>query len=212
MGKVVQKKNSSPKFIVNDTHGCLAKHGATPEDMLELSGGMPVTMDFQSTCEIVSLTEDFVKVIVESDIYECERRFNFTKGVIRNIIMTVMKKGEGTGRALFVNQLLAARTFNFGVIKIQATGGDAPPEWNGHYTFGRFGFTMEAGDEAVFQVTMRNDNRYDKTLAELLSTDEGRAYWIESGSTWAGIFDTDPNSENSKLLNDYLIEKGLDPL
>lgn len=212
MGKGVIKKLCIPQFEITDKYDCLLNHGITQEDVLELCGGIPVEGSFELKCKIKSSSQFYINVVIESSIYECERSIDFEKKVIRNDSLCVEKKGEGTGTQLFINQLLAARKFGFKLIKLHATGGDAPPEWNGYYTYGRFGFTMEAVDQAIFDISMRQDGRFEKTLDELLSTGEGRAYWEENGVGWAGKFDTDVNSKNSTLFNDYLVEKGLDTL
>lgn len=109
-------------------------------------------------------------------------------------------------------QLLTARQFGFDTIKLHAMGGDTGNDWNGFYTWGRFGFTMEDADQISFEMFMQDQGREESTLAELLSTDEGRSFWMQNGFSWAGKFNIKPQSENSNLFNDYLIEKRLDPL
>lgn len=212
MKKKAQKVLCTPNFEINDEHGCLHHHGISESDLLDLSGGIPINDEFPLKCIIKSATINHVRVEIKSSIYTCERSFDFTTRIIRNDYLRVHTPGKGIGRALFINQLLAARRLNFQTIKLHATGGDAGSEWNGFYTWGRFGFTMESRDQLLFEMSQKEEGRDESTLSELLSTQEGRAFWIENGVSWAGKFETHPQSENSDLLNDYLFEKKLNPL
>ena len=55
-----------------------------------------------------------------------------------------------------------------------------------------------------FENLIMKFKRKEKNLNELLLSENGSAFWEEHGFTWYGNFDLTYNSENLKILHNYI--------
>ncbi len=122
--------------------------------------------------------------------------------------MKVDNKGGGIGLNLFLNQVKEARQSGFKYLKVGAAGDYYSRErWNGYITWAKFGYEMLPNDQSNFLNLMKQNNRTEKTVFELVSTKEGLAFWEKNVSWWDGKLDLSDNSKSMQIFrNIYLIE------
>lgn len=203
------------KFHCDSDHAllniCLDTHSLTKEDLLSLAGGIPTNAAtfFDINLTLVSYADAVISVGLNTSEFACTREIDLKEKVIRNTYACVKETGTGIGTNLLINQVEAAINFGYYTIKVTAMGGKYCPDMNGHYTWGRLGFTMLPGDVTSFKALMFDFGRTERTLNELLSSDDGKDFWCKEGFTWLGEFDLSGHSENRMLLDKYLKEKGL---
>lgn len=77
-------------------------------------------------------------------------------------------------------------------------------DYNGYITWGKLGYTMLITPREQFEKLLREHNRTEETLFELLKTKEGYEFWKRNGFSWSGIFFLTEGSENITLLKEYL--------
>lgn len=180
--------------------------GALSEkDIINLSGGIPPKEITSMTLDIEYETPGVFNVLIFTNLYYVSRTINFNQKVIFNSSMRVEKQQQGLGRNLLINQIISARSFGFTLLNANAAGNPM----NGFYTWGRLGYTMTFSYKERFDELSRINNRKEKSLFELLKTEEGRNFWINNGFTWNGVFFVKEGSENIYLLKDYLKEKDI---
>jgi hypothetical protein len=195
-----------PVFKIVDEHELFESFGVSDVNFLNLAGGIPVVDNFPLECKIIIHSLGIAEVHINSSIYRCERQFDFENKVIANVFLRVNAAGNGTGKRLLMNQITEARSFAFKKINLYASGGEemgGNTEWNGYYTWGRFGFEMILEDQAKFNLWRKKFNRDEESLYDLLLTQEGRALWLEEGFSWHGEFDLDEKSITSKRFERY---------
>lgn len=122
--------------------------------------------------------------------------------------MKVDNKGGGIGLNLFLNQVREARQSGFKYLKVGAAGDYYSRErWNGYITWAKFGYEMLPNGQSYFLNLMKQNNRTEKTVFELVSTKEGLAFWEKNVSWWDGKLDFSDNSKSMQIFrNIYLIE------
>lgn len=195
-----------PEFIIEGDEEVLNKLGITKEDCLELSGGIPIIEKFPLSCKIIIRDEQHILVSIDSSIYWAQRALFFGLKIISNNNIKVFLQKQGTGRTIFNNQLTAARKFGFKKIILSAAGGDTGDGFIGHYTWGRFGFSMREDHIHSFKHWQTVYSCDGETLFDMLKNDESKTKWVNNGFTWRGYFLTDPRSTNSKNFAEYLNE------
>jgi hypothetical protein len=107
------------------------------------------------------------------------------------------KTGMGTG--YFASQVEACRKVGIG--KINAYCARVEGALNGYNTWARFGYDGKVPKEL--------QDKFDgaETIQEIMETQEGRDAWLELGDSFYGTFETAQDSNSSKVLGDYLLEK-----
>lgn len=81
------------------------------------------------------------------------------------------------------------------------------PANNGNITLAKFGFTMNKLSQKLVDDILTQHNRHEKTLHELISTEEGLKFWKDFGRHWVGEFDLTEGSINRKIWEEYYNNK-----
>ncbi|NSL90383.1 hypothetical protein ECE50_026410 [Chitinophaga sp. Mgbs1] len=194
----------------NDVHHILTKYNVTLKELIDLCGGIqPGTTGFRM--EIHTSSEaDVIHARIFSDSYDLVRSIDFESKVIFNYFMYVRNQKMGIGTNLLITQVKAARKHCFTKFKTIASAADEEDNISkaGYYCWGRLGYVMRADEEYDFNNWLQRWNRHEKTLFELLSSDDGREVWRRYGYTWNGVFLLDDNTESMNNLKKYLESKG----
>jgi uncharacterized protein len=129
-------------------------------------------------------------------------------------------EGKGSGLAMFGRQVENATKWGFTHIETYAAGsgygttGERPPEgaYNGYYTWPRFGYDGKISPVVVGKMP---DNVYSSVEAAggkvsgVMSTKEGRDWWLGHGDSLDVKFDLTPGSYSQDTLNTYLKHRGI---
>lgn len=127
---------------------------------------------------------------------------------IENKNIQVYKPGKGTGTQIYKAQIDAAIKMGFKDIIVWASGGKLEnPANNGNITLVKFGFTLQGISQKLVDDILIKHNRPEKTLLELISTEEGLKFWKEFGRHWLGKFDLTEGSINRKIWDEYYNKK-----
>jgi len=183
--------------------------GLTINDLIDLTGGIPCSSIRDLELRVSALTSDTIELFVKTKFYEVARVLNFADKIILNTHMYVFEQQKQIGTRLFYNQVVAARKHDFDEIQTTAMGKEDGDNWTGFYAWGRLGYQMILGDDEKFRRLMEKENRFETNLWELLSTEEGKAFWLNNGFTWMGQFILEDNSSTMLQLSSYLREKNL---
>ncbi len=194
-----------------ETNALLEENGLSGVNTLNLAGGIPHENCHDMLHHVSFNTEGepcFSTITNAAGFYHSEVDIWVGEQRVISQLIEVHTQGRGIGTNLLINQVTEARKLGFTEIHLYAARSD---EYNGYYTWGRLGFTMrlqQSKDE--FTTLMHDNKRPEKTLKDLLSTAEGRNFWKQPdiGFPWEGIFIVDSKSDNSQLLNKYLLSKG----
>lgn len=198
-------------YVIRDNHGVLSGFNITPEDLLQLCGGIPDQEQLFANVDIESITSHAVKVIVDSNLYRVCRTINLKRRVIFNDKMRVYEKNKGIGTNLFLNQVVFARRLGFIKLTVVAIDYDGDEKVDGYYRWARLGYQMiDRNDLEDFADMMRALRRPEKTVGELVLTEDGYNIWKISGQDWIGEFQLADESESMEHLYRYLALKSFD--
>jgi SPP1 gp7 family putative phage head morphogenesis protein len=118
---------------------------------------------------------------------------------------------SGIGLRSFATQAYHAEKFGVQYIDTYAAGDfttarDKGNQWNGYYTWPRFGYNapLEPDDLAKFPATFRNI----RDLNSLFQQVNGKFLWKYHGSSRDMIFDLDRSERSWEILEEYLQERG----
>ncbi len=79
-----------------------------------------------------------------------------------------------------------------------------------YYTWARLGYSIDGPqDQEDFEQLISDYGRNEKSMIELMQTNEGREFWRNNGFWWQGVFDLSPDSENIEALNNYFTQAGI---
>lgn len=174
-------------------------------EIINLTGGIPTDKFQFLNFKAQSFGYGVIKTEVTSDAYTITRNIDSKNKEIYNAYMKVHGKGEGTGTALFLNQVKEARKLGYKTLRVHAAGGEGWGEdWDGYYRWARLGYTLDPVDKRKVERFLTENNRKEKDLNELVSTNEGLNFWKENGFEWHGAFDLTDESANMNLLIKYL--------
>jgi hypothetical protein len=129
-------------------------------------------------------------------------------------------EGKGSGLQMFGRQVENATKWGFTHIETYAAGfgsgtpGQRPPEgrMNGYYTWPRFGYNGKVHPDDIERMppdAQRNTRAADGMLSGLMSTKEGRDWWMGHGESKDLKFDLTPGSYSQDTLSTYLKHRGL---
>jgi len=163
------------------------------------------------------------------------REFNPDQGWVNNGYFAVSDNApKGVGLDVFASEVTALRDDGrYDHISVHAAGDyDSRDEFNGYYTWPRFGFDGEfrfsegSGIGTAIRKQPKewqrdqgfideNDNwrgaSGDLKMSDLMSTQTGRDLWFRYGDEGNYHFDLDHNSTSSHILDEYLKERGKEP-
>jgi hypothetical protein len=129
-------------------------------------------------------------------------------------------EGHGSGLAMFGRQVENATKWGFTHIETYAAGhgygttGERPPEgaYNGYYTWPRFGYNGRVHPDDISRMppdVQRNARAADNMISGVMSTKEGRDWWMGHGDSLNVKFDLTPGSYSQDTLNTYLKHRGI---
>lgn len=176
-------------------------------DIINLCGGIPSKNVIYLTLDVQSSATHVLDVNISTNLYDIDRTINFNSKVIFNNFMRVQEQRTGTGRNLLINQVIAAK--NKGVTLLNTNATAKPNEYNGYITWGKLGYTMSFTSKEQFRKLLKDYNKNELTLFDLLKTKEGYDFWEEYGFSWNGNFFLSDGSENIRLLKEYLKSKNI---
>jgi hypothetical protein len=204
-------KSAPYTLEIKDRVGFFKAHAAGLEELVNLSGGIPVNVTGYSI-EIEAMSEQVVLVRIKCDQYYTTRTIDFEDKVITNDLMRVIEKNQGVGLSLLVNQIITATVKGFKSLEVHAAGGIGwTSDWDGHSFWAKTGYTMNKEGIAKFDAWLK-EHGLDKTTPFDLANDKiqgGHDLWYDEGFDWYGNFDLDSDSKNRQLLRKYLNKRGL---
>jgi len=149
-----------------------------------------------------------IKTEAKNHLAEVERVFRVKTKEINNRSIKVYSPDKGTGTQIYKRQIDTAIQEGFKKILVWASGGKLEnPANNGNITLAKFGFTLDKLSQKLVGNLLTQHKRHEKTLFELLSTEEGLNFWKEFGRHWVGEFDLTEGSINRKIWEEYYNNK-----
>jgi hypothetical protein len=194
---------------IDDRYNVMQQCNVDLKDVVNLCGGIP-SLDISSFyIKISSQYHSAITVEIETNLYEVVRAIDFEIKRIDNNFMFVYDKGNHIGTNLFLNQLQTARSFGFKKIHINAMAPQHHDEtiWDGYYFWANLGFGNSDIEE--YKEWAAEMGRKEKTLSDLMQTEEGRALWKKAGFTWIGNFFIETGHRCWKYLENHLRRKGI---
>jgi hypothetical protein len=192
--------------ISSETYDLLFVYGFNRNQTFNLTGGVPISSLVELKHRVVfAISKEFFDVTTYSNLHTVRRRILRDVEMIDNTFMRVHQTKSGIGFKLFINQIKEARKLGFTYLEVSAGAG---PEYNGYYTWARFGYSMNQHDHQTFCELMDDNNRNERSIIQLMKTEEGRDFWRANGFWWQGIFDLQDESENINALKSYIQSKG----
>jgi hypothetical protein len=156
---------------------------------------------------------------MESKKYEAGRTISLHPDGTRSIHNDSFE-GKGSGLAMFGRQVENATKWGFTHIDTYAAGqgsgttGKRPEEgkYNGYYTWPRFGYNGKVHPDDIERMppdVQRNAKAAGNMLSGVMSTKEGRDWWMGHGESKNLKFDLTPGSYSQDTLNTYLKHRGV---
>lgn len=140
---------------------------------------------------------------------ELRRILNVANKSLRNDLF----KGPNLARQIFEEQITRAQEMGVKTFRITAYRDPYKATWNGYRIWPWYGYTMAPSSREAFLSFLDDHFLPEMTIHELYKlkpdpnhpflTKGGYQLWKEKGSTWHGVFDLEPNSENFKLYNEF---------
>lgn len=130
---------------------------------------------------------------------------------IYNALLVHAGGPKGLGARVTANEVKSAREWGIKQIELSAAGSPGNPSWNGYYTWARLGYngtlsSYEIEDAAkALRVPPSQINR----VLDIIELPGGPEWWKKHGSGRHLYFDTDPDSQSSRVLQKYLDEHGI---
>ncbi len=181
---------------------CFSITGYDAKTLLTFTGVNGYTPSF--TYEI-SGTYPMLRVKVFHAEYELQCTIYFDETRVKNEYFHVKLPAQGIEQKIFTAQATALAANGFDNIRMHALGGEGLPDYTGHITWAKLGFTMDFGSEILqFRSVMKDHKRKEQTLNDLVKTEDGCNFWMRNGFSWNGLFKLSENSENQKILKHYL--------
>ena len=115
----------------------------------------------------------------------------------------------GTGLRSFARQVAGARALGVSYIEAYAAGSLRTPDWNGYYTWARFGYNADLYEEELLLLSTQSKFSGIADLNDLIRLPEGIAWWKRYGRGRNMTFDLSDGSKSLSILRDYLWEKGV---
>ena len=188
----IEEVSDQIAFTIRDSHQVMAQNKLTPQEVVNLCGGIPL-LDISSISVCISSEyQAALSVQVETDQYEVSRIIDFDLLRIDNQIMVVEEEAQGKhiGTHLFINQIRAARARQLEKLHTIAMAPSLYDEegmdWSGYYFWAELGF-QNSEPELYTQWALEN-NRPEPTLSECMQTEAGRQAWRNTGFSWIGDF------------------------
>lgn len=207
-------------FTINDIYSLKGKYGIDNQNLINLSGGLPIRTFIN--CQFIgnSIDEDLFKVEIlyhlDNDKYgnkqfgRIKRTIDFQRRTIRNEEIQLQVKGLRIGTNVFINQVNEARKLSFNLFLTNAAGGsDYWPltNWDGYKVWVKYGYMMNKYYQKKYDLWRKTFGLKEKTLNELYTKKTNYHLWEMHGFSWEGMFDLTDKSNSIKYLKKYLISK-----
>ena len=193
---------------LNNALPVLREYQLTPYDIINLCGGVPGPDITSIRVELNATYASALAIKIVTDQYEVTRRMDFGIGRINNDFMLVHQRGLGTGTNLFLTQVQTARRFHFRQLHVNAIAPDDELDWTGYYFWAELGYENKDAEE--YQAWAIERGRTEKTLSELVQSEDGRRLWRQEGFAWIGNFYLADGHPCMTYLKRHLERKGID--
>jgi SPP1 gp7 family putative phage head morphogenesis protein len=135
---------------------------------------------------------------------KAERMFFPDEKSVYHANFKIDKSLKGAGVKSFAMQVQTYR--RAGYKKITTLAARVDGEYNGYYTWARFGFDAELGELYAMRAEKAGFKGV-KRVSELMRTKAGREWWLEHGVTMDMEFDLSDNSHGIAVLEAYIEER-----
>jgi predicted GNAT family acetyltransferase len=169
------------------------------KDLISLAGDTPDDDMIIKKIDVGLMSQNDMRLVIKTDKYENLVTISkYGKNIsyeIDHVDVLEGFKGSGLGAKMFANMLDAAENNGFETIDLTAAKGlVSGKEYNGYYTWARFGFELHPAYQEKFLMLVKTEGtnevvRNAKSLQELMKTKEGQKLWKEKGFQYKGIFD-----------------------
>jgi hypothetical protein len=204
----LQELAASIRIELNNASPVLGEYQLTPYDIINLCGGVPSPDITSIRVEINATYASALAIKIITDQYEVTRRMDLEIGRINNDFMLVHHRGWGTGTNLFLTQVQTARRFHFRQLHVNAIAPDDELDWTGYYFWAEFGY--ENKDVEEYKAWAEERGRTEKTLSELVQSEDGRQLWRREGFAWIGNFYLADSHTCMTNLKRHLKRKGIE--
>ncbi len=185
----------------------MEKHNFSKRSAVNIVGGIFDTQLSLPHIKIKEYLPNQILIKADSKDYMLIRIADFNKYTVENQIF-ILKKGKthGNGLRAFINEINELRKLKFKNMTVHAIFG--LPEFNGAYTWARFGFEIIGLDREDFIDFLKyKHKRSEESLIDLMNTPNGQKFWKKYAFDFRGYFDLTKSSENLKALKRYVTEK-----
>jgi SPP1 gp7 family putative phage head morphogenesis protein len=169
------------------------------KDLISLTGDTPDDDMIIKKIDVGLMSQNDMRLAIKTDKYENLVTISkYGKNIsyeIDHVDVLEGFKGSGLGAKMFANMLDAAENNGFETIDLTAAKGLVNgKEYNGYYTWARFGFELHPAYQEKFLMLVKTEGtnevvRNAKSLQELMKTKEGQELWKKKGFQYKGIFD-----------------------
>jgi hypothetical protein len=172
-------------------------------DLIAMSG---VPKDFRGRITVSHYRgESFIDV--DDEGLRMRRRVRSEVGIVQNRLFKIAddSRFKGRGYKIFESQVNELRKKKFEKITVYAAGNINNPDYNGYYTWARFGYQPKKEDATqIVEMVNRTNGTQFKSWYEMMNTVTGQKLWKQIGSDWDGEFDLKSNSLSMKTWKNYL--------
>jgi hypothetical protein len=134
---------------------------------------------------VLSVTHGF---LARPAVYEiAQSGTGYTCVTIDHVMLKPQHTNQGLGLRMFVHQAFTAELLDISAIFLRAVGDGPGGVYNGSYTWARFGFMPVIDEVELAQFRRKFPDVID--LADLMSTEAGRARWRAEPSAMSMCFD-----------------------
>lgn len=172
---------------------------ATPMTLARVAGapdGSMVTIDSHRYNPYVKA--GYLTAWIKGPGFKAVREINETR--VENVSIKIRKTGTGLGTKIFVAQVEACR--EVGIKRIQCYAA-RDTDQNGYSTWPKLGYDGPIDHNLSIPPELGSP----KMVSDLMETPAGRTFWQAKGSAFFASFDTDPASQSSRVLSDYVASK-----
>lgn len=175
-------------------------------DAAKYANAAGIPNDYKGLVYVLERKKGVFEVVVNNNNDILMTRTIDTNNKIIHNDLFVIKSKKYDGSDVFTAQVEKARKQGYTKIVTEAAGKsmNSGTKFNGYYTWLRLGYKPNAKTDAKFTERFnRQTGSNIKSITELMHSESGRAWWKKNGNTFKGEFDLNPNSESSKVLNNY---------
>lgn len=154
----------------------------------------------------VSYIDNVVVINGKTSNFNVRLRCNLESKVIYAAMFEIYIPKNHYGLIAFKEHVKKGQMLDFLKIECRASSElkSETEKYNGHYTWCVFGFSMNKESRDEFLNRMIDAKRQEKSLSELLSSEDGKICWEEKNFTWdAEFFLKPPDSDNINILKEY---------